>query len=97
RTGSCGDLDARERNELFEAGRGCPGVERLPGDVHALQEVLRVTAGCDRTRCVEQDRVSRAAALALEDAPDRSSVLGGSASGERVERAPFDAELFRFD
>src|SRR5205823_5626824 len=73
--GSCRYLGARERNELFEAGRGSAGVEGLPRDLHSLPEVLRVTAGRDRAGCVEQNGVSRAAALAVEDAPDRRGVL----------------------
>ena len=51
----------------------------------------------DRSRCVEEDRVARAALLAAEDRPDPGSIVIRCPAEEVLGRAAAEAELLRVD
>ncbi len=80
----CSCFSPREGNERLETLRRRPRVDRRGTDTEPVAQVVGKPCSDERSRSVQQHRVTAPALLAREQRADRGGVLGGRAASQLV-------------
>src|ERR1035438_5553008 len=72
-------------------------VDRISSQRHGVADVVSVSGGNQRCGGIQQNYITAAGTLAIENCADDGGILLGIASGDVVQRCPLQTEILRRD